>query len=230
MLSIALMALWLNTAPIRAEPLHDTSAVREYPPEVVHSLTSRFYVADEERSFLEGQSGLALRKGANLLLFEDGGASMGKNLLFYYQLKQTFNSDLEKNEFFRGYLKYYFSGFSLEAGKDNVNLGPGEYGLLLSDHAPPYPVLIFQTEKPLKFWGRWDLLFLHGWLLEEREDVDDPNIMALRVVWRPWNFLELGGTRTTLFGGEGRGGFTLLEYPVLLVGYREHDTGKVVRN
>ncbi|MBI5197611.1 MAG: hypothetical protein HZA19_03275 [Nitrospirae bacterium] len=216
----------LRIGAAHAEPLHDTSAVREYPPGWVHSLTSRFYVADEERSFIEGQSGLALRNGANLLLFEDGGSSIGKNLLVYYQLKQTFNTDGEKNEFFRGYLKYYFSKFSLEAGKDNVNLGPGEYGLLLSNQAPPYPLLIFQTEEPLRFWGRWDLLLLHGWLIEEREDVSDPNILALRVIWRPWNFLEIGGTRTTQFGGEGRRGFTLTEYPVILIGYREHDTGK----
>ena len=112
--------------------------------------------------------------------------------------------------------------FSLEAGIDNVNLGPGEYGLLLSNNSAPYPLVKLQTEDRIEMLGTWDFLILHGWLREEREDYSNPKILAMRIVWKPADFIELGATRTILFGGDERPDYELSDYPDLISGEKEN--------
>jgi hypothetical protein len=87
-------------------------------------------------------------------------------------------------------------------------------------------MILFQTEKPLILLGDWDFIFLKGWLPEDREDVDNPEILALRLLWKPVSFLELGATRSELYGGEGRPGYNLTEYPTLILGTKDNVSGK----
>ena len=184
------------------------------------------YISQEKVSYLEGQSGLRLTEGANLFLFETGRISLGEKAFLGLQLKQSFNDDAAINELYRGYFKIYFSKFSFEIGKDNINIGPGEYGLLVSNNTEPYPLIMFQTEEPLIFLGDWNFLLLKGWLLEDRDDVDDPEILALRLLWKPVSFFEVGATRSELYGGEGRPGYKLTEYPTLILGSKDNVPGK----
>ena len=188
----------------------------------INSLTTKFYITNEEYSFIPNQSGLKLRKGANLFIFEDGLVSLGKRAVLYYQLRQTKNKDYTKNELFRTYLKLFFYKFSFEAGIDNVHWGPGEYGNLLSNNAKPYPMFKLQTEDPIRFLGKWDFSFVKGYLHEDRLDRDNPELMALRVVWKPFSWLEIGGTRLSLYGGTGRPTYKLIEYPKVLIGDEEN--------
>ena len=188
----------------------------------VNSITFSTFYTSEEEFFIENSAGTKLRKGLNLYSFLDGYASFGRRFVFYYQLRYRQDREVKKAVLHRTYAKLKIWKISLEAGKDAVRLGPGEYSLLLSSHAEPFPMVKVQTEEPLKFFGRWDFLFLRGWLKEEREDRDNPNILALRIVWKPWDFLEIGGTRTSMYGGEGRPGFKLTEYPKLIIGTEEN--------
>lgn len=187
---------------------------------------SKSYITDENRSFLEGQSGLKLSRGLNLFLIEDVTFRRGKDLSLNIELLQSYNDDIAKNEFYRGYLKYRIHKFAIEVGKDNINLGPGEYGLLLSNNVKPYPLILFQTEEPLSFIGQWNATFIRGWLLEDRLDVSNPEIFALRFTWSPIALLELGVTRTELFGGDGRPGYDIKDYPTLLFGTKDNVPGK----
>ena len=205
----------------------------EYPVKYIkpiNSVTTKVYITNEEYSFIEGQGGLGLRKGVNVFLFEDGLISLGERAVIYYQLRQNWNKEKKVNEFYRWYLKFRFYKFSLELGRDSVSLGPGEYGMLLSNNAPPFPMVKLQTEEPLEFIGRWDLVFLRGWLPEDRRDVDSPNVLALRVVWKPAEWIEIGGTKTTLYGGEGRPGYSLLEYWELITSSKDNIVGSKYDN
>ena len=187
---------------------------------------SKSYITDENRSFLEGQSGLKLYRGLNLFFIEEVNFSRGKDLSLNIELLQSYNDDIAKNEFYRGYLKYRIHKFSIEVGKDNINLGPGEYGLLLSNNVKPYPLILLQTEEPLSFIGQWNAIFIRGWLLEDRLDVSNPEIFALRFTWSPIALLGLGVTRTELFGGDGRPGYDIKDYPTLLFGTKDNVPGK----
>ena len=209
----------------RVEPYLNTF---EYPMKYLkplNSFTTKLYITNEEHSFIEGQAGLKLRKGVNLFLLEDGLLSLGKRFILYYQLRQNWNKEYAKFEFLRWYLKFKFWKLSLELGRDNAHLGPGEYGMLMSSNAYPFPMVKIQTEEPLKFLGKWDFSFIRGWLIEERKDVDNPDILALRIVWKPKDWIEFGGTKTTLYGGSGRPGYSLLEYWDLITSSKDNLTG-----
>ena len=188
----------------------------------VNSITLSTFYTSEEEFFIENAAGTNLIKGLNIYSFLDGYASFGKRFVLYYRFRYKQARGIKRIDLHRVYAKLRVWRLSFEVGKDVVRLGPGEYTLLLSSHAEPFPMVKIQTEEPLKFLGKWDFLFLRGWLREEREDRNNPNILALRVVWKPWNFLEIGGTRTAMYGGEGRPGFKLTEYPKFIIGTEEN--------
>lgn len=191
----------------------------------INSIEFKFFGTNEENAFLEGSSGLKLKKGANFFAFVDGLASFGDKAMGYYQFKTNVNDDDTKASLHRGYLKYYFGKFSLQGGKDNVNWGPGEYGVLLSSNAPPYYLVKLQTEIPLRFLGEWDFALLHGWLDEDRADVTNPKILALRLEYRPFRIFQLGLTRTTMYGGKGRPTYKIYQYPKVFWGSEENIPG-----
>ncbi len=191
----------------------------------INSLTAKFYITNEEQTYLEGQDGLKLKKGVNVYFLQDGLISLGKKAVLYYQFREWINKKYTKMEPLRFYFKYLFHKWSFEVGIDNVDLGPGEYGMLLSRNAKPFPMIKFQTEAPLNFFGKWDIILLRGWLKEERQDVDNPNILALRMAWKPADWIELGGTKTTMYGGEGRPGYSLVEYWELITSSKDNVSG-----
>ena len=142
-------------------------------------------------------------------------------------MKQTVNRDWAKSEIFKAYGKYDFYGsrFSLELGKDSVNVGPAEYGVLLSNNAEPFLMLKLQTERALKFAGLWNFIVLNGWLDEKRQDVSNPQVFLVRVAWKPVSWLEAGGTRSTQYGGAGRPDYKVWEYPQMFFGEGENVAG-----
>ncbi|MDQ7038279.1 MAG: capsule assembly Wzi family protein [Aquificota bacterium] len=188
----------------------------------VNSVSFRLYYTNEEIFPLENMSGTLLRRGVNLYIFLDGYLSLGRRFVFYYQVRSVSDRNSYRADVFRAYMKLRLWKLSLLAGKDTVHLGPGEFGLLLSSNAEPFPMISLRTEEPLNLFGKWEFIFVRGFLREKRRDRDDPNILALRVVYKPRDFLEIGLTRTSLYGGEGRPGYTLFEYPKLILGVEEN--------
>lgn len=182
----------------------------------LNSLTAHYYYTNESRTFIEDSSGIQLRKGNNFLLFEDGYISFGEYLVFYYQLNQTFNVEDKKAEIFRMYTKLRLYKFALEGGIDNVNLGPGEYGTILSGNSRPYPLVKFFTEEPIRILGAWNFILMQGWLTGKRTDHSSPRVFAIRMAWKPFDFIEAGGTRTAMFGGSGRESCKFWEYPSMI--------------
>jgi Capsule assembly protein Wzi len=195
----------------------------------IDTIKTELFFTDEATHLIEGQDGLKLKKGLNIFTFEDGYFKSGNKFL-YYKFKQTLNKDKTRAEIFKAFFKYTYGKFSFEVGKDNVNVGPGENGLLLSKNAPPYPLIKIQTEDYLNFIGKWSFLIVDGWLNEDRNDASNPKVFLFRATYKPWNFIELGGTRSTMYGGAGRPEYKIWEYPTLLMGKDENVVGSKFDN
>jgi len=228
-LSIYRLFLFAENAE-RLEPYTHIGTERGVYIKPLNEIDVLVYSTDEEGFFIEGSSGIKLKRGINPFIFLDGFLSGGRKLLIYYQLISKVENQRYGIDLFRGYGKLKLWKFSFSAGKDNLNLGPGEYGLLLSNNTEPYPMIKIQTEEPLKGLGYWDIVFMRGWLVEKRQDRDNPSILALRIVWKPFNFIEIGGTKTTLYEGEGRPTYRLDEYLELILSTRDNITGSKYDN
>lgn len=101
--------------------------------------------------------------------------------------------------------KVYTLGF----GKQDRWIGPGRHAnLLLSDNAePPWMGTgAIEGRLPWKFavLGRLRAEVGVGWLDRPRTDVANPGVLLMDVRWRPVAYGELGVTRLSMFGGEGR--------------------------
>ena len=98
------------------------------------------------------------------------------------------------------------------AGRIARHWGPGWDGsLILGTAARPIPSLsVDAATGPLdhsRWWwwlGEVDASAFFGRLEDERDDYDRPFLMGVRLVVRPWPWLELAVSRTAMWGGDGR--------------------------
>ncbi|MFQ5464782.1 MAG: capsule assembly Wzi family protein [Thermodesulfobacteriota bacterium] len=118
----------------------------------------------------------------------------------------------------KGYLKLSALGIDLEAGKIPLWWGQGRHGtLILSNNAEPLKMVRLTNPRPvllpwfLKHLGpfRFDFFISR---LEEQRAVPKPYITGIRVNFKPQRNLEIGLTRTTILGGEGRRGITIARF------------------
>jgi len=196
-------------------------------------LDFKTYYTNQKEGFIEGALGTKLEKGLNFYFIAGAKgrtkhlevcvSARGKGLHFPEEKKF-------ETELFTTYLKLYFYKFSFEVGKDSVQYEPGEYGLLFSHNAPPYWMVKFQTEKPLIFWGKWNFAIFQGWLREKRRDYSNPKVLGIRLSWRPFSWLEIGGTRSTLFGGDGRPSYKIWDYWEIITAAKENEPGNKFDN
>jgi hypothetical protein len=100
-------------------------------------------------------------------------------------------------------------GLSLGVGARDRWLGPGRHGsLLVSDNARPPWLGTAVAEGRLPGWfdrlGRLRVEAGAGVLAEPRDDVTHPGLLLIDMRWAPVSWVELGATRLSIFGGEGR--------------------------
>ncbi|MCW5800456.1 MAG: hypothetical protein KIT40_18340 [Nitrospira sp.] len=120
----------------------------------------------------------------------------------------TNNSD---NFYLREFsLKLTYWNISLEAGRGTQWWGHGYHGsLLLTDHAFPMDMIKLGSEEPFRLpgflsgLGEWKINSFLG-RFEENRDFSRAKVFGVRVSYLPTNWLELGLTRLTQFGGRGR--------------------------
>lgn len=107
-------------------------------------------------------------------------------------------------------LKLTFWNVALEAGRGTQWWGPGYHGsLLLTNHAFPLDMIKLGSDEtfrlPWKFreLGEWKInSFLAQ--LESNRDFSHAKVFGLRLNYLPTAWLEVGLTRLSQFGGEGR--------------------------
>ena len=100
-------------------------------------------------------------------------------------------------------------GVSAGFGRRSRWLGPGRHSaLLLSDNARPPWLGTVAVDGRLPGWfdhlGRLRFEAGAGWLDQPRTDVADPGLLLMDLRWLPVPGLEIGATRLSIFGGEGR--------------------------
>lgn len=85
-------------------------------------------------------------------------------------------------------------------------IGPGRHGsLTLTDHARPAPLgSAAWTSRAGERLGPVRLEGGVGWLDGARGDVDHPGWLLMDARWAVTPWVEVGGTRMSIFGGEGR--------------------------
>ncbi len=188
----------------------------------LNSITIRSYYTSEKVFVVPNASGTLLREGWNFHSFLDGYLSLGNRAVVYYQIRYVKDREDNKASLYRAYGKLRLGQFALSAGKDNVHLGPGENSLMLSSNTEPFPLVKLETRDYIKAFGKWGFLFVHGNLQEDRNDRDNPNLLALRVVWKPVDPMEIGVTRTAMYGGEGRPALSLSDYPKFIAGIEDN--------
>lgn len=93
------------------------------------------------------------------------------------------------------------AGFGLE----QRHVGPGRHSsLILGRDAAPFPMGDVAVEGQLPKLGRVRAHVGAGWLQSPRLDVSNPGILLMDVRWSPVPWVEVGASRLSLFGGQGR--------------------------
>lgn len=91
-------------------------------------------------------------------------------------------------------------------GKESAWWGPGENGaVLLSNNAEPVTAVKLSNSIPYDIFGvGFRGTFFISRLEKDRRDIQSPILYGIRLDFKPLRFLEIGLTKTALFGGEGR--------------------------
>ena len=195
--------------------------------QIVSKVGASYYFSNKTGNFIPNAGGRIFDKGSTMIMSQSGNAVFLDSWAFYWELeeKNTFDSAASIRStdvgFRRFYAKLKMWKFSIMGGKDTIHLGPGESGMLISSNAEPFYMVKIQNEQTIHLGGNWNFLFFNGWLREERETASNPQLLAIRLTYRPpkmFSFFELGMTRSMMYGGEGRPDYILTDYPYLIAG------------
>lgn len=219
-----------SSDPYRIKPFLHGIETQNYW-QFISSAGVEYYYSNRAGNFIPGSSGKIFHHPSTFVMSQSGNMVLLNSLALYWELKEYNYFDKASNwdsfliDVNRVYAKLKLWKISMLAGKDNINLGPGEHGMLLSSNTHPYWMLKFQNEETIDLWGHWNFVVMKGWLLEERKDVSDPEIFAMRLTYRPrgiFNFFELGMTRTMMYSGRGMYQYKAVEYPMLVSGIEDN--------
>lgn len=84
-------------------------------------------------------------------------------------------------------------------------LGPARHSaLILGDDAVPFPAGVISGEGKIPKLGVARAEVGTGWLQEPRDDVNNPGLLWMDARWAPVPYVEIGASRASIFGGEGR--------------------------
>jgi hypothetical protein len=127
--------------------------------------------------------------------------------------------------------KFTGGNVAFQVGRSSLWWGPGYHGtLLMSDHHFPLDMLQLGSEEPFRLpwvfrpFGYWKIQsFLAR--LESSRDFPRAQVFGLRAGYLPADWLEMGLTRLTQFGGRGHDGKDQY-FPAIIVNSYFNDTGE----
>ncbi|MDP2208918.1 MAG: capsule assembly Wzi family protein [Bacteroidota bacterium] len=162
----------------------------------ISEMSLRTYYLPENHPFVNyhlfNSDGEFIKKGMNSFLQVKGSASLLERFFFQYRLQLQ---DLQAIYFQRLNFSYRDKSVSFLAGLDSVWLGHGYHGsLLLSNNAPPFRVVKFQTEKPFRipYVGKFSYLLFNGW-------AENFKVLGQRIGYFPVPWLEFGINQTVVY-------------------------------
>jgi hypothetical protein len=130
-----------------------------------------------------------------------------------------------------GYGKLALGKLEVEVGKDSMWWGPGRHGsILMSNNAEPFKMVKLSNPNPMAlpwiFRGLGPFKFV--WFLTELEEdrpIPSPKLTGMRINFKPHPAVELGLSRTMIFGGDGRPGYSFADYLKAFFANNESLTG-----
>jgi hypothetical protein len=191
------------------------------------------YVYAKSTPDIENSRGDNLDKYSNLRAGFASRAQVFDITAFYAHIEYPWSSENEGQnvELIEGYGKLMLGRYEIEAGKDSMWWGPGYHGsMLMSNNAEPFKMIKLSTPSPVSLPWIFKALgpFKIVWFLTQLEDdrpVPEPLLTGLRVNFKPHPAVELGLSRTMIFGGEGQGTYSFNDYFKALFGRNESLSG-----
>jgi len=167
-------------------------------------------VYGKESFDLENQSGDRFGKGGNTRLGLAARMNVFDTLAFYVHPEYRNSSDADSGfEAIEAYGKMAIGRFEVEVGKDSLWWGPGYHAsMMMSNNAENFTMLKVSNPEPILlpwiFRGLGPLKAVY-FLTQLEENRDHPNakLAGLRMSIKPHPNIELGASRTMMFGGEG---------------------------
>lgn len=159
-----------------------------------------------------GASDTALFKGFDNLPRDEGEVTLGVEWTggrWSAALKGTYAVDPYDDRSGRmdgSYVATSLGNWAMGLGVLDRWWGPGwQSSTIYSTNARPIPALFLnrQESKPLPFIGRWSAVAMLGQLEGDR-DYSDAKFLGMRVTVRPAHWVEVGVSRTAIWGGSGR--------------------------
>lgn len=157
--------------------------------------------------------GLDYRK-QNAQLILQGEARLGSSLLVDLRPLLSYANGDDNSEadlsLLEGRVVLQLGGLEISAGRQSLWWGQGRHGsLVLTNNSKPMDMVRLTNPVPgmlpwvLKYLGpfRFDLFWSR---LEEDRAVAEPYFAGIRLDLKPLPWIELGASRTIMFGGEGR--------------------------
>lgn len=168
---------------------------------------------------LENRSGDTFEEGSNLRVGMITRATLWQRFAFLLHPRYRTPYDVDTDlDLFEGYAKSQIGPLEIGVGKDSLWWGPGYHGsLILSNNAQNLGMLKVSTAHPIElpsilgYLGPFKAVFFLA-RLESNRDHPHARITGLRMSIKPRPWLELGGSRTILFGGSGVPGIGLEDY------------------
>ena len=156
-----------------------------------------------------------------------GEAYLKDAAVFSYNIRLSNDGDVDTVDLFRCQLKTGFDHIAVALTKDNIVTGPGYFGSLMqSRNVQPENSVVFKTEVPYD-WGvlgafRW--YAWHTWFDDDERLNRDPRLLGARISLAPWDVLEVGFTRTALYGGSENAAYDSLDaYWEMFTGINENE-------
>jgi hypothetical protein len=143
---------------------------------------------------------------------------IGDVLTFYLQPEALANEEYGALRLAAGYVKLTLFNVELLVGRDSLWWGPGLHGsLIMSNNAPPLDQVRIGSAEPFllpwvgEYIGPMKIVFFLA-QLEESRDHPRAKLAGMRASIAPFSFLELGASRTVMFGGDTRPRLSFDEY------------------
>ncbi|MCD6188376.1 MAG: hypothetical protein J7K09_09450, partial [Desulfuromusa sp.] len=154
-----------------------------------------------------------------------GDGRIGRSLGFEWQplLLSTSSDDLDL-KWLTTRVSLGLGAFEVSVGRQSLSWGQGYNGtLLLTNNAKPLDMVRINNPSPIllpwvfKYLGpfHFDVFWSR---LEEDRAVPEPYFAGMRFNMRPLPWVELGATRTIMFGGDGRPDVDFFDFLDILVG------------
>jgi hypothetical protein len=191
------------------------------------------YVYADSKPDIENNKGDRLDKNSNLRAGFESRAQLFDITAFYAHVEYPWSSEDESQnvELIEGYGKLMLGKYEVEAGKDSMWWGPGYHGsMLMSSNAEPFKMIKLSNPTPVSLPWIFQALgpFKVVWFLTQLEDdrpIPEPLLTGIRLNFKPHPAVELGLSRTMIFGGEGRDTYSLNDYFKALLGRNESLSG-----